>query len=450
MNSYVARNLPWGKLAINFHSQRRDDVAPHDFGNSHFIDISQQRDLRTRNADWWLQVSSLTSLMDGGFVHQESDITLRLSNGIYGILLSGEDEDFRLLAEQLKLVFPRLDELVMKLRVPASVDLGPFFRALQAQSLRFKFTCAAAGQHVVSLLESIVLNQTAREVDIDNKISALELSQLKLLGERGTPVERNTALVWLSLDLELHKQDDAPAAADRLAKYLRRFRNLKYIEISGKLDVSFMVPFFKALKDGNNQTSNDPGLAAECFVIDFHDVYVEEDFCDKENCIPHECVELVLDCIRHWKGGFLWIGLGQTHRRWNTNSESRAKLRYKAAFKWLTEAPHLDNETASRGSALAPEKISAKDIYNVWEREQQQRFPPVNFYRLFPGQLPVDMPFDTQYMSSDCFVFQMLFDLVVRNPTMLIATVASVLLPSNPRKRSCSEDLSDGHAPQHE
>jgi len=114
MNSYVAQNLPWGKLPINFHFRRRDDVAPYDFGNSHFIDISQQQDLRMQNADWWLQVSSLMSLMDGGFVHQESDITLRLSNGIYSVLLSGEYEDFRLLAEQLKLVFPRLDELVMK------------------------------------------------------------------------------------------------------------------------------------------------------------------------------------------------------------------------------------------------------------------------------------------------------------------------------------------------
>ena len=33
---------------------------------------------------------------------------------------------------------------------------------------------------------------------------------------------------------------------------------------------------------------------------------------------------------------------------------------------------------------------------------------------------------------------------------VLIATVASVPLPSNPRKCSRSEDLSDGHAPQHE
>ena len=54
-----------------------------------------------------------------------------------------------------------------------------------------------------------------------------------------------------------------------------------------------MVPFIKALKDGNNRTSNDPGLAAECFIIDFHCVRVEEDFCDKEKCIPNACVELM-------------------------------------------------------------------------------------------------------------------------------------------------------------
>ena len=191
-----------------------------------------------QNADWWLQVSCLTSLMSGGFVYEERDIALRLGNGIHGINLSGEDEDFRLLAEQLKLVFPRLDELVMKLRVPATVDLGPFFRALQAETWRFNFTgAAAADQHVVSLLESTVLNQTARDVDIDNKLSDLELSQLKLLGEGGTPVEPNTALLRFSFELELHK-DNAPAAADRLAKYLRRFRNVMHIEISGNLDAS--------------------------------------------------------------------------------------------------------------------------------------------------------------------------------------------------------------------
>ena len=311
------------------------------------------------------------------------------------------------------------------------------------------FTGAAADQHVVSLLESTVLNQTARDVEIDNKLSDLELSQLKLLGERGTPVERNTALLRFSFELELHK-DNAPAAADRLAKYLRRFRNVMHIEISGNLDASFVVPFIKALKDGNNQTSNGAGLAAKFFVIDFHDVHVEEDFCDKKKCIPHECVELVLDCIRHWKGGFLWIGLGQNHRHWNTCSESRRKLRYQAAFKWVTEAVPLDDAAESPGINLAPEKISLKDVCKVWERATQQQFPPGNFYQLFQGQLPPDIPFDTQYLRSPEFLCQMFSELVARNPTMFIAAEASVPFPSNPRKRSRDKDHSDEHAHQQE
>jgi len=147
--------------------------------------------------------------------------------------------------------------------------------------------------------------------------------------------------------------------------------------MSGKLEVSFVVPFFKALKEGNNQTSNDPGLAAECFVIDFHDVHVEADFCDKENCIPHKCVKLVLDCIRCWKGGFLWIGFGQNCHCWNRDLESRSKLRHHTAFKWSTEAPHLDNEIACRGSDLAPEKISVTDVCNATSVPSHEFLPVV-------------------------------------------------------------------------
>jgi len=431
MDSYDVRKPPTGCLSIHFRAQR-GDVVPYDFGDSWFIDITQLRDQLTRSAYWWLPVSCVTALIGADSAYDESDITLRLSNGPFAINLSGTDNDFCLLAKELNRAFPRLEKLVMRLRVPSATDLGAFFKTLQAPTVEWKLVAPVAGAspRLASLLESTVLNQITSVVEIDNKLSSLDLSQLQLLGEP------NISLLELRLELELNK-DDALVAGDWLAKWLFRFQSLKHIEISGDFDVSFMMPFLKALKDGNHITGN-CGLAADCVVLEFPSVYGEGDTpLNKNRFIEQECEELVSECIKEWKRGFLWIALGHPIH-WSDQSLFRTRLQHEATLKWITEAPHMD-ETTIRGSDLGHE-IEIKDICSMLERAQQP-FPPENFRDLFPGMIASDIPIDTECFRNSMFRSQIFFDLIMRNPAMVVAaeTAAAVVVLRRPHKRSRSD-----------
>lgn len=418
MESYQVQRPPSGWRVSILFPNHVADVVPYHFGEAFLIDIEQLKEQLTRNPNWWLPVSSVTSLLGGQNVYSNPNLTLRICNGPFGIRLSGCADDFYKLAKELNRAFPCLEKLVTKLRVPPNTDLSPFFSSLRARELRCNIVDFFPGpsKNLVSLLESTVLNQNTSIMDIDNKLTSLELSQLRLFGQPGTPIQHNQSLLVLTLELELN-QHDAAGAAKKLANWLFRFQSLKCIQISGDCEgACFVTPFLQALKDGNQKGNNGPGLSASCLVIEFLDVYGEMDTPDnKEQCIGQECQEMVLECIRDWKDGFLWIGLG-SQANWNNESPFRKQLQYEATLKWLTEAPHFGASAISL-SHLGPE-ISMEDVCNLLE-SGQHLFPPPNFPELFPGMIASEIPIDIDCLSNANFKFQMFFNLLMRNPSMV-------------------------------